>query len=115
MSIVAERYGLCHRIREVSPTLSAMRDSPHLTGPDCEPPHADHVLGDRAPCDAQPGAVRQPKPSIERVHAKTVFACMVFWRTRRVVASGPGAVLRLPGACRQPAAGGSARDVCCVR
>src|SRR6266700_3482069 len=106
MSIVSERYGLCHRIREVSPTLSALGDLPALSnpppGPYREPTDADHVPGYRRPRRAEAGAVGQLQPRVKCIYRKTVNVLFFVARARRVVASGPGTILCLPGAGRQP-------------
>src|SRR5215467_2795071 len=114
MSIVAERYGLCHKFREVSPTLSVLRHPQLLSRADRQPPDADHMSGYSGPSCAQSCPVRQPQPRVERVDREAVLMSLAIARARRVVTSGPGTIVCLPSACRQPIlrdVGGARADV----
>src|SRR5215469_11776117 len=102
MSIVAERYGLCHKFREVSPTLSVLRHSQLLSRPHRQPPDADHMSGYCGPGGAQAGPVRQPQPRVERINGEAVLMLLAAARARRVVTCGPGTILCLPRPRRQP-------------
>src|SRR5215470_15014559 len=102
MSIVAEGYGLCHKFREVSPTLSVVRHPPLLSRAHRQPPDADHMSGNSGPSCAQPRPIRQPEPRVDRIHREAVLTSLAIARARRGVTSGPGTIVRLPRARRQP-------------